>query len=109
MPLPLDFVRDELFDLLERLEPHGYGNPKPTFSAGMVRVNIERRFGKGLEHVSMTVEGRLPAVFWRGARHLTAVSPDIEKPVDIVFQLDRDRRNNAPVLNIKDMGFLLPS
>ncbi|MCK7514658.1 MAG: hypothetical protein MZV70_68785 [Desulfobacterales bacterium] len=57
----------------------------------------------------MTMEGGLSAVFWRGARQLTPVSPDLEKPVDIVFQLDRDRRSNAPVLNIKDMGVLLPS
>jgi single-stranded-DNA-specific exonuclease len=109
MPLSLDFVSDELFHSLERLEPHGYGNPKPIFSARRVQVNVERRFGKGLEHVSMTVEGRLPAVFWRGARRLTAVTPDIEKPLDIVFQLDRDRRSNAPVLNIKDMGSRLLS
>ncbi|MCK7514659.1 MAG: DHHA1 domain-containing protein [Desulfobacterales bacterium] len=47
MPLPLDFVGDELFDTLDRLEPHGYGNPRPTFAAGKVRVNTNDASAKG--------------------------------------------------------------
>ncbi|MHC1742762.1 MAG: DHH family phosphoesterase [Syntrophobacteraceae bacterium] len=106
MELPLDYVTEELMESLDRLEPHGSGNPRPTFACRGARLNKARSFGKEMEHVSMTVGNRLSAVYWRGSRRLATVSAETEGPLDIVVQLDRDRRTNAPLLNVKDVGRL---
>ncbi len=109
MELPVELATDELLQSLGPLEPHGPGNPRPTFAARGIRVSTARRFGKSMEHVSMTVANRFPAVFWRGSRALSAVGEGLEGPLDIVFQLDRARNANTPLLSIKDMGQLFPA
>lgn len=109
MELPLKHVTKDLLESLDRLEPHGPGNPRPTFLARGERLRAVRRFGKGMEHASMTVADAFPAVYWRGCKPLASLSEGTERPLDIVFQLDRDSRTNAPLLNIKQVGRLIVS
>lgn len=109
LELPLDLVGDPLLDSLECLEPHGHGNPRPTFTAGRVRVTAVRRFGKDQQHLSLTVGNRLQAVFWRGGRHPAAACLKPGELMDLVFQLERDRRTHTPLLNVRHCGALSPS
>jgi single-stranded-DNA-specific exonuclease len=52
--LSLDQVTPELFNLLERLEPFGVGNPQPVFAARSVRLMASPRIIKD-KHVKMKV------------------------------------------------------
>ncbi len=102
--LPPDLIDEALLDALEHLEPHGPGNAKPMFVLEGVRVSVPRRFGRDQVHLSMIVNDRLKAVFWRGALHPGASCLCSGHPVDLVFQLERDRRTLAPLLNVKHCG-----
>ena len=103
MELDLTLVSMELFNMLKQLEPHGVGNPLPTFAARQIKVVVQRVFGKDNQHVQLLLDGRIEGIFWRGG-------PCIPKPwrngdrMDIVFQLAWDDFRNRLVLTVKDVG-----
>jgi len=44
--LPIEDIDEELFSFLERLEPHGMGNPRPVFSAEVEGLGSSRPLGE---------------------------------------------------------------
>jgi single-stranded-DNA-specific exonuclease len=72
--LPLQFVTDEFFHTLQRLEPFGMGNPEPVFVARGVRLDVPPRVIKE-KHVSLrlspaaTGKRSFKSMGWRLADH----------------------------------------
>ena len=81
----LVFYRDTLgFELvgeLQKLEPYGAGNPRPTFLARNLCILTEPRL-IGQRHLKLCVagpEGRpLETIWWNGAEQTTAIRSGID-------------------------------
>lgn len=50
--LPLQYISQKLYDILQQLQPFGMGNPEPTFVAKVTIVSF-RLVGKDKNHVSL--------------------------------------------------------
>jgi single-stranded-DNA-specific exonuclease len=86
--LTLDQIHDELFGELERLEPHGSGNPAPVFVARDVRLLAAPRVLKE-KHLKLRVEqgGRiLDALGWRMAE--TGAKLQAGDRLDLAFRIE---------------------
>ena len=103
LELDLDLVSPQLFSMLQKLEPHGLGNPLPTFAARNVRVALQRVFGKEKKHLQLIVDNRLEGIFWRGGQWLPK-DWQAKDHMDLVFQIEWDDFRGRPVLSMKDMG-----
>ena len=103
--LDLDFVSMELFDALKQLEPHGVGNPLPTFAARSVSVVVQRLFGKDGKHAQLLLDSRIEGIFWRGGQCLPQGWRNGDQ-MDIVFQLAWDDFRNRLSLTVRDLGKL---
>lgn len=101
LELDLDLVSDRLIEALATLEPHGAGNPRPTFAAKRARVRVRKVFGKDQSHLRMMLQDKVDGVFWNGRDHL---APDLDGDADVIFQLEKDAFMHRPVLNIRDVG-----
>ena len=62
--LALDQVTPELFNLLQRLEPFGVGNPQPVFAARSVRLMASPRVMKD-KHVKLKLAPAISVAVWR--------------------------------------------
>ena len=103
LELDLDLISPQLFTMLRKLEPHGLGNPLPTFAARNVRVALQRVFGKEKKHLQLIVDNRLEGIFWRGGQWLPK-DWQAKDHMDLVFQIEWDDFRGRPVLSMKDMG-----
>jgi len=63
--LSLDHVTPEFFNLLQRLEPFGVGNPQPVFTARAVRLTASPRIIKD-KHVKLKLSAALGSASRRG-------------------------------------------
>jgi single-stranded-DNA-specific exonuclease len=99
--LDLSLVSKRLCETLKELEPHGLGNPTPTFAAAGAQVDGFRTFGKDNAHLRLRSNG-VQAICWRGAKRLENLREG--QQLDIVFQLEWDSYSGRPLLNVKDMG-----
>lgn len=104
MELDLDLVSSPLLEVLEQLEPHGMGNPVPTFAARQVTVDIRKTFGREHDHLRLLLDKRTDGIFWRGLEHYRAQGWREGDRADVIFKLDRDAFTAKPVLTIKDIG-----
>lgn len=104
--LSIRLVSTELYGALRRLEPHGLGNPTPTFAARKVKVCVQKAFGREHNHLRLSLAGGPSAVYWRGGRHFESIRCSSGQPLDVVFQLEWDSYSKRPVLNVKDLGDL---
>jgi single-stranded-DNA-specific exonuclease len=83
--LTLDQVTEELMAELQRLEPHGIGNPGPLFAVEDVRVMDARTMGKEQQHLKLLLRGKGPlmeAVGWG----LAPARPAPTSRVQVAFQ-----------------------
>jgi single-stranded-DNA-specific exonuclease len=103
MELDLALVSIELLESLKALEPHGPGNPTPTFAAKRVRTRVQKSFGKNQNHLQLVLEDSIAGVFWRGHASHCWEAGDC---MDVVFQLEWDNFLRKPILNIKSTGNL---
>ena len=103
MELDLALVSMELFNMLKQLEPHGVGNPLPTFAARQIKVVVKKVFGKDNKHVQLLLDGRIEGIFWRGGPCMPKAWRNGDR-MDIVFQLAWDDFRNRLVLTVKDVG-----
>ena len=106
LELDLNFVSPDLLDTLKQLEPHGIGNPVPTFAARRVKVSVQKVFGRDQSHVRLLVDNGIAGIFWRGLPRVQALGLNGPEPVDLVFQLEWDDFSKQPALNVKDLGQL---
>ncbi len=114
LELPIVLVGPELVRALDKLEPHGMGNPAPLFVLRGIRLKSAKIFGKEQNHVKIVIENGLEGIWWGGARRFPKVAgatnnrsdPGREYVVDIVFQVGWNGFYNRPALEIKDLGML---
>ncbi len=102
----LDLVNDSLLDALQRLEPHGMGNPTPAFGVRGAAIRSAVPFGQKGDHVRLRLGNGLEGIFWRGAGILDLPSLNSSTPQDLAFHIERDSYSGAPILNLKAVGEL---
>ncbi len=101
--IDLDLVSPQLLNTLQKLEPHGLGNPLPTFAARNIQVTVRKVFGRERKHLRLNLDNRIDGIFWRGEQCLLKKPPSRDL-MDLVFQIEWDDFNGRPVLSMKDMG-----
>ena len=87
--LPLADVSAALVDELERLEPHGSGNPRPLFVDEDVTVAAHRIVGE--HHLKLTLrrgDGKLTEAI---AFRMSDRASTLPATIDLVYGLERDR------------------
>ncbi len=99
-------ITPSLLEALKQLEPHGMGNPTPTFGIRNAGIQGAVPFGRGGDHLRLKLNGGLKAIYWRGANLLDVDSLSRCGPQDLAFQVERDPFQGKPVLNLKDLGSL---
>ncbi|MCE5242326.1 MAG: single-stranded-DNA-specific exonuclease RecJ [Syntrophobacteraceae bacterium] len=104
MELAPDLIRKELLEALKQLEPHGLGNPTPTFALRDAKVSVRKIFGREQNHARLHLNAGVEGIFWRGAESCQSLSLDAGSSLDVVFQLEWDDYSGKPVLIVKDMG-----
>jgi single-stranded-DNA-specific exonuclease len=97
-------IDDELFRQLERLEPHGAGNPAPVFAARETRLMAPPRILKE-KHLKLRVgqaERLLDALAWRRAE--AGAELRAGDRLDLAFRLEESTYQGvtAPQLNLRD-------
>lgn len=100
--LPLQAVNGELLGWLNRLGPHGQGNPTPTFLGRGVRIEDSRAVGQDGSHLQFTLrEGRVTwrAIAFGNAAHAV---PDGDL-ADIVYTFRRDNLRGTLQLEVLDL------
>ena len=103
MEIDLNLVSPQLFSMLKQMEPHGLGNPLPTFAARNIQVAVQRVFGREGKHLQLILDNRIDGIFWRGGQCLPKDWRNND-PMDLVFQIEWDDFRGRPVLSIKDVG-----
>jgi single-stranded-DNA-specific exonuclease len=96
--LPLEEVSSSLVSELERLEPHGSGNPRPVFIDEDIAVASHRIVGE--RHLKLTLrrgDGKLTeAIAFRMGERASSLPPVI----DLVYGIERDRWEGRERLQI---------
>lgn len=68
VPMPVDYITDQLIRELSLLEPFGKGNEKPVFADKNLKILTARVLGKNKNVLKMQIESqfgtKLPAVFF---------------------------------------------
>lgn len=100
--LPLHAVNGDLLQWLQRLGPHGQGNPAPTFMSPSVLVREARAVGQDGSHLQFTLkEG---AVTWRAISFgNAAVAVPAGEYADIVYTFRRDNLRGTLQLEVLDL------
>lgn len=106
LELDLNLVSPNLLQALQQLEPHGMGNPTPTFAALKTRIGIPKAFGRDQSHLRLHMGNGTEAIYWRAAQRFRADGWKPEDQVDVVFHVEWDSYQGKPVLNIRDLGRL---
>ncbi len=102
MELDLSLLSPELSTMLKQFEPHGLGNPLPTFAARNVGVVVHRTFGRKTKHLHLILDNRVDGIFWRGERCLPADWRNGDH-LDLLFQIEYDGFRRKTMLSIKDV------
>lgn len=101
--LPLEAVNGELLAWLQRLGPHGVGNPVPTFLARAADTRDPRIVGRDRSHLQFRVQaGRVSwrAISFGNAAHAVPAGA----AADIVYRFRRDDfRGGALQLEVLDL------
>ncbi|BDU50299.1 single-stranded-DNA-specific exonuclease RecJ [Haliovirga abyssi] len=80
----------EFFNVLKKLEPFGFGNPKPIFATNNVSLKNIRLIGKDRSHLSFDIETPCTthkSCVWFGEGELKE-KLDVHKKYNIAFKLD---------------------
>ncbi|HLN64640.1 MAG TPA: single-stranded-DNA-specific exonuclease RecJ, partial [Symbiobacteriaceae bacterium] len=105
--LSLDQVNDDLMAELQRLEPHGIGNPAPIFAVQDLRVMDARLIGKEQNHLKLLLRNQqqqgplMEAVGW----NLAPAKPAPTARVQVAFQPEYDtyQGRHSLRLTLKDV------
>lgn len=103
-----DDLHDELETLLRHFEPHGIGNPGPTFLVRGARLSgAPRAVGsEGLKLRIAASHGDIDALGWNLAPRLAELT-NVEV-VDLVVRLERDEWNGVARLQARVLDFAVP-
>lgn len=95
---------------LEKMEPFGEGNPKPTFLLEGLNIVNRRLVGRSGDHLQLELEGggrRCRAIAFRQADLVDHLSPQ-EYRYDVRCQLGREMFRNQEQLKIQVSGVVKP-
>jgi len=114
LELPTVLIGSELIRALEKLEPHGMGNPAPLFAMRGIRFEAGKIFGKEKSHVRLEFENGLEGVWWWGADRFAEIAgerrnrhgPHPKHALDMVFQVGWNGFHKKLMLEIRDIGSL---
>lgn len=67
--LPIDFISDEIYELVSKLAPFGMGNPVPVFASKNIQIEDIRVVGNGKKHLKLRLKSnsRFFNAIWFGA------------------------------------------
>lgn len=93
--LPLESVQNDLVEELLRLEPHGSGNPRPTFLARGVRAAgpMTSVGPRGLCGRLRRSGGDLPCIAWDPGEHLAKLASG-GSPFEILYRIAGPQRGS---------------
>jgi single-stranded-DNA-specific exonuclease len=102
--LPIEDIDEELFSFLERLEPHGMGNPRPVFAAEVADLGSSRPLGDSgaagrLRRAKVDVEW----LCWR-RELLDGLEPGAACAARYRLSRNRARRMEAEILDAHPSG-----
>jgi single-stranded-DNA-specific exonuclease len=105
--IPLTDLSWDLYRELKRLEPYGFGNPRPVFASRRVRVHHPRSVGSGGRHLKFLGEDKLGEMWEAIAFRQGYWEGRIPTYVDIAYMLERNEWNGRVnlQLNIVDIHF----
>jgi single-stranded-DNA-specific exonuclease len=105
LELPIDDITSDLEALLRHFEPFGMGNPAPALLARGVRlIGPARAVAQdGLRLRLATTRGEIGAIAWNAAHRAEELSG--ERPVDLVFRVERDEWQGYDRLQAKVTDF----
>jgi single-stranded-DNA-specific exonuclease len=98
------WVTRELVQALKELEPHGIGNPAPTFLVQDTRIQATGVFGQHRNHLRVLLANRVPGILWCGVERPDLAQWRNGSSRDVIFQISWDDYRNEPVCDIKDVG-----
>ncbi len=92
--LPQDFLKPDLLEVVDRLEPYGEGCRPLVFSSHSLKIVSLDLVGKtGAKHVRLTLDGgayKWPAIYWNALERLERGDFALGDHVDIAFQISRN-------------------
>ena len=103
MELEPALVTPELLEALERLEPHGVGNPTPRFALRGQKITGVRTFGRGPRgpHLEIGLPAGLSAVRWQGGGACAWKAGD---QLDLVCTFGWNDYQGCPQAIVQDFG-----
>ena len=96
-------INDRLVDSLEKFEPTGIGNPKPSFQTKLVSVVEARLVGQMGKHLKLKLENNgktFDAIAFVMGEYTSELTPPGKK-VDIVYNLSKEIWNGRKYLQLK--------
>jgi len=107
--LPKDYLKPELLQLVDKLEPYGEGCRPLVFTCrGLTVVSLDLVGKSGAQHVRLTLDSgafKWPAIFWNALDRLERGDFAAGDRVDAAFQLSRNtfQGQDKPQLTILDL------
>ncbi len=100
----LPSLRGRIMKLIEQLSPFGQGNPEPLFISRGINVVECRKMGDGGEHLRFKL--RDGNVIWDAVGFgLGVKAAQIDSPLDIVYNLEVDKRSQYGTLRLNLLDF----
>lgn len=108
LTMSADDLHEDLETLLRHFEPHGLGNPGPTFLVRGARLSAPPRVvgTGGLKLRIATTRGDVDAIGWGLALRLPELTGS--ETLDLVVRLERDEWNGLSRLQAKVLDFTAP-
>ena len=106
--LPLSYLTQDIFGLIDRFEPYGEGNEPLSFITRNIKIADISLMGKPeAKHVKLTLDtgkNKWPAVYWQAAEKAKR-DFDIGDNADLVFKVTRNnfKGNETPQLIVSDL------
>jgi len=91
-------INYKLYRQLEKLQPHGFGNPKPVFLSHKMVLEDIRCVGRQLRHLKLKVSGFDAIGFDFGG---CFADLKVNEKIDIVYNLDENTYNGESKLQFK--------
>ncbi|TSC93752.1 MAG: single-stranded-DNA-specific exonuclease [Candidatus Berkelbacteria bacterium Licking1014_85] len=85
--------------ILNSLEPHGFGNPKPIFEIKNIRIIEKRLVGKKSDHLSLYLENNIKAIGFGLSEFYDSLHA--KNKISIAGTLNIDEWNNIQKVQIK--------
>jgi len=101
----LDQLDLDLYRQIDALQPCGIGNPEPVFWMPEVRMLEQKRIGKGLRHLKLTLSqgwdqrASIKAIAWNWGQYYP-----LPEQVDVAYRLRENQWNGETSLELELVG-----